>query len=173
LIGSSIAAGLPGKTLQKIFAVVVLIAAIRLLGEPKKGKKDAEPNLAPPGLLATGIIVGGVSSLAGVGGAVFSIPIMYTLLHFPLKKSLGTSSATIVITALTATVAYVVKGWGNEFLPSGTLGFVDYLHALPVILGTIPFSRLGARLAHKTKTNVLRNVYAVFLLVIAAKMFLF
>jgi uncharacterized membrane protein YfcA len=42
-----------------------------------------------------------------------------------------------------------------------------------VILGTIPFSRLGATLANKTKTKVLRNVYAVFLLVIAAKMFLF
>lgn len=172
-LGSSIAAELQGKTLQRIFAGVVTIAAFRLLMEPKKPKGEHQPNLGMPGLGLTGGFVGLVSSLAGVGGGVFSIPIMYTLLRFPLKKALGTSSATIVITALAAALGYIWKGWGNPLLPPNTLGYVDYLHAIPIIVGTLPFAALGASVAHRTHVDNLRRLYAVFLLVIAVKMFFF
>ncbi|MBM2846787.1 MAG: putative rane transporter protein [Bacteroidetes bacterium] len=172
-IGSTIAAELQGKALQRIFATVVTIASFRLLIESKKPKGEQKPNLGIPGLGATGGVVGIVSSLAGVGGGVFSIPMMYTLLKFPLKKALGTSSATIVITAFAATLGYVWKGWGNPLLPPHTLGYVDYLHSIPIIVGTLPFARLGASVAHKTHVDNLRKFYAVFLLIIAVKMFFF
>ena len=173
LIGTTIAAGLQGKALQRIFATVVTIAAVRLLIESKKPKGEQEPNLALPGLGIIGVIVGLVSSLAGVGGGVFSIPMMYYFLRFPLKKALGTSSATIVITALAAALGYIWKGWDNPLLPPDTIGYVDYLHSIPIILGTLPFARLGATVAHKTHVDNLRQFYAVFLLVIATKMFFF
>lgn len=172
-IGANVAAELPGKTLQQIFAGVVSVAAVRLLMKNGKNPGNLEPNIAAPGLLITGFIVGLVSSLAGVGGGVFSIPIMFFFLSFPLKKALGTSSATIVITGLAAATGYVVKGWGNPLLPEYTIGYVDYLHALPIILGTLPAARFGATVAHKTRVDVLQKVYGVFLLVIAVRMFFF
>lgn len=172
-IGANIAAELPGKTLQQIFAGVVTVAAARLLMKNGKNTGDLEPDTAAPGLLITGLVVGLVSSLAGVGGGVFSIPIMFFFLSFPLKKALGTSSATIVITGLAAATGYVLKGWGNPLLPEYTIGYVDYLHALPIILGTLPAARFGATVAHKTRVDVLQQVYGVFLLVIAVKMFFF
>ncbi len=172
-LGASIAAGLQGKTLQRIFATVVTVAALRLLVESKKSKDGSGPNTSPAGLSMIGLVVGMVSSLAGVGGGVLSIPMMYYLMKFPLKKALGTSSATIVLTALAASVGYMVKGWGNPLLPASTLGYVDYLHAIPVIVGTLPLAGLGAAAAHRTRVDLLRKIYAVFLLVVSLKMFFF
>ena len=178
LLGASIAAALRGKALQQIFAVVVTIAAVRLLVEQKGPGNGLELNLSPLGLGLIGLIVGLISSLAGVGGGVFSIPMMYYFLHFPLKRALGTSSATIVITAIASTVAYGVKGWTTidlyaPQLASVTAGYVDYVHSIPIILGTIPMAKYGAIVANKTNADKLRRLYAVFLLAIATKIFFF
>jgi uncharacterized membrane protein YfcA len=172
-LGSGVASELRGETLQRIFAGVVVIAAIRLLSEQRKPKGEQEARPGAAGLSLTGVVVGVVSSLAGVGGGVLSIPIMYSLLHFPLKKALGTSSATIVITAVAAVIGYVVRGWGNPILPPSTLGYVDYLAAIPLAVTSIPLARVGASLAHRMHADTLRKYFAAFLLVIAAKMFFF
>lgn len=174
--GATLAATLQGKTLQRIFAFVVSVAALRLLLESKPPSGETEMRLGPAGLAGIGLVTGAVSSLAGVGGGVFSIPMMYYFMRFPLKKALGTSSATIVITATAAMIGYVIHGWGDPLMAQYagfTLGYVDYLHALPVIAGTLPLARLGARTAHKTDVDRLRMLYAVFLLAISVKMFFF
>ncbi|MGA9116128.1 MAG: sulfite exporter TauE/SafE family protein [Bacteroidota bacterium] len=171
--GSRAAGMLEGDTLRQIFAGVVLLASGRLLVEREGAPREEKPNPHAGGLVATGLATGAVSSLAGVGGGVFSIPIMYHFLGFPLKKALGTSSATIVLTAMAAGAGYVLNGWGNPLLPPRTLGYVDWLSALPVIAGTLPAARYGATVAHRTKSDILRKIYAVFLLVIAFRMFFF
>lgn len=171
--GAVLASELQGKTLQRIFGGVVLISALRLLSETRKPKGEQRPRLGIVRLSLTGLLVGVISPLAGVGGGVFSIPIMYSLLQFPLKRALGTSSAAIVITAAAAAAGYVVRGMGNPLLPGHTLGYVDYLHAVPVIVGTVLFARIGAGAAHRTDTGTLRKVFALFLFVMAAKMLFF
>ena len=97
---------------------------------------------------------------------------MYSLFRFPLKKALGTSSAIITITALAGTIGYAIKGWNMQGLPPHTLGYVDYLTALPLILGSLPLAVIGAAVADKTKPDTLRKVFALLLIVVAAKMFL-
>ncbi len=170
LVGSAIAAALQGHTLRQIFAAVLLIAALRLLGQPRKAKGNLPPELAPQRLLPAGLFVGLVSSLAGVGGGVFAIPVMYTLFRFPLKRALGTSSAIITITAVAGTLGYAVKGWHMQGLPSHTLGYVDYLTAIPLILGSLPLAIVGAHIADGTHTETLRKIFAVLLIAVAAKM---
>ena len=172
-VGATVAADLPGKTLQRIFALVVTMAALRMLVEARKSTGEPMPNLAPPGLSLAGFIAGFVSSLTGIGGGLLLVPMMYYFLRFPLKKSLGTSSATIVITATAGVVGYVMKGLDNPLLPPYTLGYVDYLNSIPIIIGTLLTARLGAMVAHKTNVDVLRKFFAVFLLVVAIKMFFF
>lgn len=172
-LGAGIASGLQGKALQKIFACVVAVTAVRLLTESQGSKGRATINVSPAALSVLGLFVGMISSLAGVGGGVLSIPMMYYLLHFPLKKALGTSSATIVVTALASCTGYIVSGLGNRFLPPHTLGYVDYLTALPIILGTLPSATVGALVSHRTNVDLLRRIFAVFLLVVSLKMFFF
>jgi uncharacterized membrane protein YfcA len=172
-LGSVVAGGLQGKTLQQIFAVVVVVTAVRLFAELHKPKGSEGPKLGIPGLVGTGLVAGLVSSLAGVGGGVITIPLLYSLLHFPLKRAFGTSSATIVVTALAGVAGYVFQGWGNLLLPGGTAGYVDYLRAIPVIVSTVPLAIVGARLSEKTHPATLRQIFAAFLLVVAIKLFFF
>jgi uncharacterized protein len=173
LAGSVVASDLPGKSLQVIFGVVALAAAWRMFAQQRKPKGEQKPDLRVHVLSFTGLFTGVVSSLAGVGGGVFSIPIMYSLLRFPLKKAVGTSSATIVITASAATLGYILRGWGNVLLPGYTLGYVDYLHAIPMIIGTVVLARFGANVANRTDTARLKSFFGVFLVVVAAKMIFF
>jgi len=171
-IGSAIAASLSGIALQQIFAVIVVIAAIRMLTESQQKGEVDPPILHPAGLMGIGVVVGLISSLAGVGGGFFSIPMMYYLMRFPLKKALGTSSASIVITAFASLIGYVVAGWDNALLSGfpGTLGYVDYLHAIPIILGSLPMAKLGASFSHRTDVTRQKKYFAIFLLAVAVKM---
>jgi hypothetical protein len=178
IVGANVAAMLHGKVLQRIFAGVVLVSSLRLMLEKTGASAKSEIRLSPLGLSLIGLIVGLVSALAGVGGAVFAIPMMYYFMHFPLKKAVGTSSATVVITAIASTIGYIVKGWETidlyaPQLAAFTAGYVNYGHSIPIILGTIPMAKFGATVAHKTHADSLRRYYAVFLLVIAMKMFFF
>jgi hypothetical protein len=173
LLGSSIAAGLEGPSLRKIFGFVLLVAVARLFSGKRKQGKEPEPSLALQPLLASGLLVGLISSLSGAGGAFIAIPLLYTYMHFPLRKAFGTSSAAIVITAAAGAAAYLIRGWGNEFLPPGMPGFIDWQAAIPLILGAIPGAILGTRLGAGADTPLVRNIYAVILLVVMLRMFFF
>jgi hypothetical protein len=171
LLGSSVAAGLEGPSLRKIFGFVLLVAVARLFSGKRKQGKELEPNLALPPLLATGLLVGLVSSLSGIGGALIAVPLMYTYLRFPLRKAFGTSSAAIVITAAAGAAGYLVRGWGNVLLPPGMPGFIDWQGAIPLILGAVPGGIIGTRLAARADTPLVRKFYAIILLVVMLRMF--
>ncbi len=171
--GAFLAGALEGRVLRQIFAVVLLFVALQLLTSTKKQKMEEVPPLFAPALLLAGVVVGIVSALAGVGGGVISIPIMHLMFRFPFKKALGTSSATIVITALAAGTGYAIRGWGVPLPPPNTLGYIDYLRAIPLILGSIPLAMVGARVAQKTQAKRLATVFAILLIILAFRMFFF
>jgi hypothetical protein len=173
LAGAFFAGSLEGRVLRQIFAAMLGVVAVQLLTSTKKLKGDQVPNTFAPSLLLGGLIVGLVSALAGIGGGIVSIPLMHSVFRFPFKKALGTSSATIVITACAAGAGYIIRGWGNSSLPPYTLGFVDYAHAVPVILGSVPLAILGANVAQKTEARRLKTLFAVLLVVVAFRMFFF
>jgi uncharacterized protein len=171
-LGSIAAAAVSGVLLRKIFAVAVLASGLRLLFEKTKQESAGEFNPQAWKFILIGSVAGLLSSLTGVGGGLVSIPLMYYLLHFPIKRAIGTSSATIIITAGAAVTGYIVNGFGNPDLPIHTLGYVDYVQAIPLIIGTVAVGPLGAATVHKTHSVMLRRFFAVFLTVNALYMFL-
>ena len=173
LAGAFLAGGLEGLVLRQIFAVMLGGVAIQLLTSTKKRKIEQVPEIFPPALLLGGLVVGLVSGLAGIGGGIISIPLMHSVFRFPFKKALGTSSATIVLTAGAAGMGYIIRGWGNVLLPPHTLGYVDYVDAVPIILSSVPLAIVGARLAQNTEPKRLTTLFAVLLIVVALRMFFF
>ncbi|HMK39028.1 MAG TPA: sulfite exporter TauE/SafE family protein [Bacteroidota bacterium] len=169
--GSSIASGLEGSSLRRVFGFVLLVAAVRLLSGKRKQGKEAEPDLSPRLLLGAGLLVGLVSSLSGIGGALVAIPLLSTYLHFPARKAFGTSSAAIAVTALAGAAGYLFRGWESEFLPAGMHGFIDFQAAIPLVAGAVPGAILGTRFAARLDTGSLRKIYAVLLLVVMLRMF--
>jgi len=60
-------------------------------------------------------------------------------------------------------LSYVLLGWGNTQLPAGAIGFV-YAPALAgTAITSMLFAPLGAALAHRLPTAVLKKVFAGFL----------
>lgn len=169
-LGSITAGGLEGKTLQRIFALIVMVAAVRVVSELRRPKGNREPDLRITPLAGTGLAVGVLSALSGGGGGMFSFPIMYTMLRFPLQRAIGTSGAVVAIASTVATAAYMLQGWGSPLLPLGTLGYIDPLHALPVIIGMIPSTVVGARIGTKLQSMTLRRIFAALLVILSFKM---
>ncbi len=172
--GSQFAAALPGKVLLQIFSAVLMLTAAMLIIDLKPEKKERETTLSPGHMVLTGALTGVLSSLTGLGGGVLSIPLMHYLMGFPMKRAVGTSSATIVITAAAAALGYVYSGFNHPELEPYrwfTLGYVDYIHSLPIITGTLPMAILGAHFANKTRTVLLRKLFAGLLFVVAIRVF--
>jgi uncharacterized membrane protein YfcA len=120
LAATTLAAWLSGGHLRIAFAIIVGLAAIRMLTESRiqaQKKLDFLSKPGIPGLVRVGLAAGIVAALAGVGGGVVTIPMMYYFLNMPLKLAIGTSSATIVITALFSVAGYILNGLGRAGLP--------------------------------------------------------
>jgi len=175
LATSRLAASLSGNHLRIAFAVIVMAAAIRMLTESeaqasKKLEFTSRPN--PLGLIGAGLVAGIASALAGIGGGVFTIPMMYYFLKMPLKLAIGTSSATIVITGLFSVTGYILNGIGRPGLPEWSLGFVDLERGVALAIGTLLLARAGAYVSFKTHPFLLRKLFALFVILIAIYMLL-
>lgn len=165
-----LAAALSGKHLQVAFAIIVMTAAVRMLTEGvTQAQKKLELSSRPSnvGLVGVGLTTGIVSGLAGIGGGVFSIPLMYYFLKMPLKLAIGTSSATIVITALFSVSGYILNGMGRAGLPEWSLGFVDLQRGIALAIGTLLLARAGAYVSFKTHPYRLRKLFALFVILIS------
>jgi uncharacterized membrane protein YfcA len=165
-----LAAALSGRHLRIAFALIVITAAIRMLTESEAKAQEklelrSRPN--PIGLVGIGLVAGVVSALAGIGGGVFTIPMMYYFLKMPLKLAIGTSSAAIFITALFSVVGFVVNGMGRPELPATSLGFVDLHHGIALAIGTFLLARVGAYVSFRTHPYRLRKLFAFFVILIS------
>ncbi len=164
------AASLSGLHLRIAFAVVVLFAAIRMLTE---GQDQAEKRLellstpSPIRLILIGITAGIVSALAGIGGGVITIPLMYYFLNMPLKLAIGTSSAAVIITALFSVTGYIFHGMGHTDLPRWSFGFVDLQRGIALAIGTILLAKIGAQVSFRTTPFRLKKLFALFILFIS------
>ena len=170
LATSRVAADLSGRHLRIAFAVIVMAAAVRMLTESaSKAQKKLELSSRPSshGLIGVGLAAGIVSALAGIGGGLFTIPIMYQFLNMPLKLAIGTSSAAILITALSSVTGYIVNGIGRADLPAWSIGFVDLQRGIALALGTLLFARVGAYVSFKTHPFLLKGLFAIFVIAIS------
>jgi uncharacterized membrane protein YfcA len=167
---SKFAAAINGRYLQVAFALFVLAAAIRMLTEGERsGQQRADLRRKPKmiGLVGVGFAAGVISALAGIGGGVFTIPMMYYLLNMPLKLVIGTSSTTIVITSVFSVTGYVLNGMGHTDLPSWSFGFVDLQRGIALAIGSIFLARVGAYVSFKTRPHRLRKMFAIFTILVS------
>lgn len=165
-----LAAILSGSHLRVAFALIVITAAIRMLTESAaKAQKKLELLSRPgtPRLVGIGLTAGVVSALAGIGGGVFIIPMMYYLIDMPLKLAIGTSSATVVITALFSATGYILNGMGHADLPEWSFGFVDLQRGIALAIGSLFLARVGAYVSFKTHPFRLRKLFALFLILVS------
>ncbi len=103
--------------------------------------------------------MGFMSALLGAGGGVVQVPLMTTILHFPVHIAAATSQFLYMIIALEATMVHVSTGglgWDRE------LG-----QASLIALGAVGGAQLGARLALRTRGEVILRALASALILVA------
>jgi uncharacterized membrane protein YfcA len=123
------------------------------------------------GMFGVGNVIGGVSSLVGIGGGSLSVPFL-TWCNLPMHNAVGTSAAIGFPIAVAGAVGYVLNGLTVSSLPAGSLGFV-YLPALAgVSLASIFTAPFGVRLAHSLPVGQLKKVFALLLLAMGTRMLL-
>ena len=106
------------------------------------------------------LFAGIMSGLLGVGGGLVLVPLFYYLLKMDLHVAIGTSLALIVPTALVGALRYAS---GN---------YIDWRIFAFSFLFTVVGGLLGASFSMQLDVDFLRKMFAVFLVLVALKMFL-
>lgn len=159
---------LDAQVMSKIFAVMVLYLAARMLFSLKRLPKNKP--LTVTSTIAGGGIIGVLASMAGIAGGAFIVPFLSDR-GFDMKRAIGTSSFCGAFLGLSGTISFIVSGW-NIPMPDYSLGYV-YLPALFGISATSFFtSKLGANAANVLPIPILKKAFAVLLVCIAFNMFL-
>lgn len=166
--GAALLAGLvPTRQLAMMFTALVVLVGTQLLLDLKP--KTTRPLPGTAGIFAAGAVIGGVSSLAAAGGAFLAIPFL-AWCRVPLRRAIGTASATGFPIALAGSAGYIVQGWGAAGLPPASLGYV-YLPALGLVVAmSMLAAPFGARLAHRLPVKRLRVVFALMFYALALRM---
>jgi len=167
LLGAQLAAQISSRSLSIFFAGFMIFVALQMVAGLRPKPSHALPGRAGLGL--AGMVIGGIASLAAMGGGALTVPYLMRCNVRP-HQAIGTSAAVGLPIAIGGSVGYVWNGWAHPGLPPGSLGFV-YLPALGVILAASVFAApLGARLAHRLPIKTLKRVFAGLLLILSAKM---
>ena len=103
-----------------------------------------------------------VSSLCGIGGGLFAVPLLHYLGGLPLKRAVATSLCLVLTLSLTATAVeglHVASGLRGEVVAC-------------LILGGWLGARAGLRVAERIDVKLLKRLFVVVLLFAAARIFM-
>jgi uncharacterized membrane protein YfcA len=181
LLGAFLASKLPTNVIAIVFGTVLLMSAY----SARKPRPLAEREL-PPDPLATklrlngsfpeaGIMrsynvqrvpagfslmfgAGALSGLLGIGSGAVKVLAMDQAMEIPFKVSTTTSNFMIGVTAAASAGVYLNRG------------YIDPGLAMPVMLGVLAGSLLGARILVRAETKWLRLVFSVVILVLGLQM---
>ena len=121
------------------------------------------------GLFAAGGVIGGVSSLVGIGGGTLSVPFM-TWCNIKLHQAIGTSAAIGFPIAAAGALGFLLNGLMAQGLPQFSWGYL-YLPALAgLVVASVATAPFGARLAHRLPVAKLKKIFAALLLVLGTRM---
>jgi uncharacterized membrane protein YfcA len=167
--------------------IAILFGAILIISAGLSFAKRADPVITgPPGALSVRLrlnsnmptpngprpyfvknIVGGflmmniagvISGLLGIGSGALKVIAMDNIMRIPFKVSTTTSNFMIGVTAAASVGIYLKRG------------YIDPGLSMPVMLGVLGGAFIGSRLLTAAKTESLKIVFALVILVLAAEM---
>lgn len=181
LVGAALAARIPTGAIAVIFGIVLIHSAY-LSSRPQRDQpsEDQPDPLATrlrmdasypspegpmayhvhaiPGGFSLMFIAGVLSGLLGIGSGAVKVLAMDQVMRIPFKVSTATSNFMIGVTAAASTGVYLNRG------------YIDPGLAMPVMLGVLLGSLLGARILAGAKTRSLRILFGVIILALGIEM---
>jgi uncharacterized protein len=106
------------------------------------------------------LLIGCASSLLGIGGGAFHVPVLVYVLHFPLHVATATSHFTLAIMSLIGSVTHIIIG--------------DFSHGirrtLALTVGVLVGAQLGATLSQRLRGITLIRILAVGLVLFGLRL---
>ena len=169
VIGAYVATHTPGDILRVVFALVLILIALRmLLFKEEEAPVNKKENVVL--FLVVGFTAGIMSGLVGIGGGIILIPAMVFLLGYNIRHAGGTSSAVIILTSLGGIISYIINGLNVSGLPLYSLGYINLLAFLVIAIFSIPLAQIGAQISNRAPENILRYIFIVILIFISLQM---
>ena len=168
-LGSVLADAIPGEELRVLFAIFMFLVATQMMiaGTPAPHRK-----LPPwPGMLTAGVVIGAVASLMGVGGGAMSVPFM-TWCNVHIRQAVATSAAIGFPIAVAGAAGVMITGWGGDARPPWSVGYVNVPAFTGIVIASILFAPLGAKLAHTIPPKLLKRIFAVLLYILSVRILL-
>lgn len=160
VLGGWLADKLPSALLSRVFGVFVICVATQIFFNATAPGRRPLPGTA--GLLATGTVIGTLSTLLGIGGGSLTVPFL-NYCRVDMRRAVATSSACGLVLGVIGAAVFLWAGRDHPGLPAGAIGYL-YLPAFIGIAGaSVLTAPLGARLAHSLPVVTLKRVFAVFL----------
>jgi uncharacterized membrane protein YfcA len=170
----------PG-TISVIFGFVLLLSAYFSTRQHKENAPDGEPDALATRLrldscyptpqgprcyhvrhvplgFAMMAVAGILSGLLGIGSGAFKVLAMDQVMRIPFKVSTTTSNFMIGVTAAASAGVYLHRG------------YIDPGLSMPVMLGVLLGSVLGARVLVVARTGALRLVFGLVIVALAGQM---
>ena len=163
--GGLLAGSISGMVLVMIFGFMAVVVSVRMMMPCKiHNENHQEPNRFLIGNL-TGL-TGMISAMVGIGGGAMNVPLL-NMMGIKIHQAVGTSASIGFMIALPGAIGFIVSGWEKPNLPEFSFGFIHWLAALCICLMTAIFAPLGATISHKLNAKKLKQVFGIFLMVVA------
>ena len=169
LIGAVLSGQFSGAALTAVFATVALLVAVHMVFQ-REGFAVRDGLPGGVGTSALGVSIGGLSTMMGIGGGTLSVPLLNAL-KVPMHVAVGTGAALGMVISLPGAAAFLINGWDVPLRPPGSLGYINLLGFAMIVPATLLSTPWGARMAHAINARRLRQVFAAFLALTAARMF--
>ena len=167
IFGTIFAATFKTKSLILFFSIVILFLGIYLLSIKEKDQNIiSEMKLYLKIIL--GSIVGFISAITGIGGAVMNVPIL-KFYGYSINRAIGSAAAIGFLIALFGATGFLITGsYLKTNLPL-SIGFLN----VPAFLIFIPITTfmaiIGARVVHSIDKSRISKYFGFFLLIISGK----
>ncbi len=166
VIGTFFAAYMHTKSLVLFFSVIIYLLALNLIFLKDKTKIKLKFNLLQRSFL--GFIVGFISSLMGIGGAIMNVPIL-KLVGYSINKAIGSAASIGFLISIFGCLGFLISGIlikTNLPLSTGFINIPAFLVFIPI---TIIMARVGANTIHKMKREIIAKLFGFFLIIIASR----
>ena len=171
IVGTFLAVNLKTSTFVLFFSVMAFIVGLffiffreKAVENPKK-IKDSIKNIS-------GIIVGFISVLLGIGGGSLMVPFMRTF-GYDIRKSIGTASAIGFLIALSGTITMITGGKivANINTPF-SIGYINLLGFIVFVPVTMLMARIGAKAVYRIDKKLLSKIFGTFLIAVSIRSFI-
>ncbi len=171
IAGTFLAVNLRTSDFILFFSIMALIVGFffiffrdKFLENPKK-IKDSIKNIS-------GIGVGFISVLLGIGGGSLMVPFMRTF-GYDIRRSIGTASAIGILIAISGTITMITGGEIiNDVSTPFTLGYINLFGFIVFVPVTMLMARIGAKAVYKIDKKLLSKIFGTFLVFVSIRSFI-